>query len=177
MRKLVWGAALGVTILVSPTAVMAEGFVGLNYTQLKQDDRFFGDDTFRTGELFARIGGHINRYITTEMRVGTTVSNKTEGGEEYRFNYHVGAYVELGYQFRFLRPYLLLGYTYGEEEATLFNNVRYEDETSTVKDVSYGVGLDVNLGERLGLNAEYTQYYDVGDVTFRGPSAGIFYKF
>src|SRR5699024_6299431 len=102
----------------------------LNYTQLKQDDRFFGDDTFRTGELFARIGGHINRYITTEMRVGTTVSNKTEGDEEYRFNYHVGAYVELGYQFRFLRPYLLLGYTYGEEEATLFNNVRYEDETS-----------------------------------------------
>lgn len=173
MRKLVLGAALGAAILTSPSVAMAGGFVGLNYTRLQQNDRFFGKDHFDTGELFGRIGGHVNKYFTTEMRVGTTINEKTQGDKKYRFNYHIGAYVELGYQTRLVRPYLLLGYTYGQEQVTLS---RSKEEKSSVNDVSYGAGVDLYLSERLGINAEYVQYYDIGNVTYKGPSVGVFYR-
>lgn len=177
MRKFIWGSALSLLGAFVPAFSFADGYIGLNYTQLEQEDRFFGEGEFDTGEVFARLGGHVNRYFATELRLGSTLNDKSEGGEEYRFNYHVGAYVQLGYQFDFWRPYSLLGYTYGEEEATLNNNIRYDDATATIKDTSYGAGVDINIGENLGLNAEYVQYYDIGDVSFKGPSAGVFYKF
>lgn len=177
MRKLVLGSALGAAIFTAPSLAIAGGFVGINYTRLQQNDRFFGHDRFSTGELFGRIGGHINKYVTTEMRIGTTINDKEQGGEKYRFDYHIGGYVELGYQFHLLRPYLLLGYTFGEEKATLYNNVQYKSYKSHVHDVSYGAGVDLYLSKKIGINAEYVQYYDIGNVTFKGPSAGVFYRF
>lgn len=177
MRKLIWGSALGLLCAVVPTVSVADGYIGLNYTKLEQDDRFFGEREFDTGEVFARLGGHVNRYFATELRLGATLNDKSSGREEYRFNYHVGAYIQVGYQFSFWRPYLLLGYTYGEEEATLDNNIRYHEETASIKDTSYGAGVDINLGDSFGINAEYVQYYDIGDVSFKGPSAGFFYNF
>ena len=177
MRKLVLGAALGAAVCVAPSMAMASGFVGLNYTRLQQNDRYFGGDRFTTGEVFGRIGGRINKYVTTELRVGTTLNDKSEGKTRYQFNYHAGVYLDLGYQFRMLRPYLLLGYTFGEEEYTQDNNGSYVSQTHHLHDYSYGAGVDFYLGKRLGINAEYVQYYDIGNITYKGPSAGIFYRF
>lgn len=177
MRKSVLGAALGAVLITGPTMAMAGGFVGLNYTQLEQNDRYFGSDRFDTGELFARIGGHVNKYFTTELRLGTTVDDKSKGDTSYRFDYHVGAYAELGYQFSLLRPYLLAGYTFGREQVTRPRGGRDETEKDHINDFSYGAGVDLYLSERLGINAEYVRYYDIGNVTYKGPSAGVFYRF
>lgn len=169
--RLYVGAAL---LVLLPSMVAADdGFAGISYTQLDQNDRFFGDDNFDTGEVFGRLGAAINDYFSAEMRLGTTLADKSEGGGEYRFNYHVGGYVSLGYSFGNIRPYVMAGYTFGEEEI----EVAGEAHSDTIDDLSYGVGADVIFGEHLGANVEYTQYYDIGNVTYKGPSVGLVYQF
>lgn len=177
MRKLVLGAALSAACFVAPSVAMAGGFVGVNYTRLQQNDRYFGGDRFSTGEVFGRIGGHINKYVTTELRLGTTLSDKSQGKTRYQFNYNAGVYMELGYQFKMLRPYLLAGYTFGEEKFQKETNGTYTNESHHLHDYSYGAGVDFYLGQQLGINAEYIQYYDIGNITYKGPSVGMFYRF
>tara|TARA_B100000676_G_C17988307_1_gene793319 strand:+ start:770 stop:1285 length:516 start_codon:yes stop_codon:yes gene_type:complete len=169
----VFAGAATLLVLMPCLAAADDGFIGINYTQLEQNDRFFGDDRFDTGEVFARLGGHINEYVSAEMRLGTTLANNSEMGSEYRFNYHAGAYLAVGYRFGFVRPYALVGFTAGEEEVEGPTGTF----TNTIEDVSYGVGADVIVGEHFGANVEYTQYYDIGNVTYKGPSIGLVYQF
>ena len=135
----VFAGAATLLVLMPCLAAADDGFIGINYTQLEQNDRFFGDDRFDTGEVFARLGGHINEYVSAEMRLGTTLANNSEMGSEYRFNYHAGAYLAVGYRFGFVRPYALVGFTAGEEEVEGPTGTF----TNTIEDVSYGVGADV----------------------------------
>ena len=169
----VFAGAAALLVLMPSLSVADDGFIGINYTQLEQDDRFFRGDRFDTGEVFVRLGAHINEYFSAEMRLGTTLSDHSENNTQYRFNYHAGGYLSLGYQLGLVRPYALVGFTAGEEEfekpSRTFKN--------TIEDVSYGVGADVIFGERLGVNVEYTQYYDIGDVTYKGPSVGLVHQF
>ena len=169
----VFAGAATLLVLMPCLATADDGFIGINYTQLEQDDRFFGSDDFDTGEVFARLGGHINEYVSAEMRLGTTLTDEASDNSNYRFNYHAGAYLGLGYRFGSVRPYALVGFTAAEEKieraVRTFKN--------TIEDVSYGVGADVIFGEHLGVNVEYTQYYDIGDVTYKGPSVGLVHQF
>ena len=171
MRVFAGGATL--LVLMPCLAVADDGFIGINYTQLEQNDRFFGDDRFDTGEVFVRLGGHINEYVSAEMRLGTTLAENSEQGADYRFNYHAGAYLAAGYRFGIVRPYALVGFTAGEEEIT----TAARSFENTIEDISYGVGADIVFGEHLGINVEYVQYYDIGNVTYKGPSLGLMYQF
>lgn len=169
----VFAGAATLLVLMPSLTFADDGFIGINYTELEQNDRFFGDDRFDTGEVFARLGAHINEYVSAEMRLGTTLSDNSAKNSEYRFNYHAGAYLGLGYRFGLVRPYALVGFTAGEEEIER----AARSFTNTIEDVSYGVGADVIFGEHLGVNVEYTQYYDIGDVTYKGPSIGLVHQF
>ncbi len=141
----VFAGAAALLVLMPSLSVADDGFIGINYTQLEQDDRFFR----------------------------TTLTDEASDNSKYRFNYHAGAYLGLGYRFGSVRPYALVGFTAAEEKIERavwsFKN--------TIEDVSYGVGADFIFGERLGVNVEYTQYYDIGDVTYKGPSVGLVHQF
>ena len=173
-----------------PLAAQAGVYMGINYVQMTQDNRFgFDSDakTFNTGELFFKLGGVINQYVSTELRAGTTAVAKKESetagiytyDAKYQFNYHAGLYGKFGLPLGVFHPYILLGYTFGQEQVETFSGDCncVEKTTGNLHDTSYGAGLDLDLGKRLGLNAEYTQYYDVGSVKFRGPSFGVYYRF
>jgi len=68
----VFAGAAALLVLMPSLSVADDGFIGINYTQLEQDDRFFRGDRFDTGEVFVRLGAHINEYVSAEMRLGTT---------------------------------------------------------------------------------------------------------
>jgi hypothetical protein len=159
--------------LLMSSAAFAEGYWGINYAMPEQDDRFFGEETFDTGEVFFRLGGDINDIFSAEIRAGATVSPKEEDDVTFEHNYLIGGFVRADHEMGMFKPYVLLGLIRGEE--TLKTNVA--TYTDGFDDIAGGVGVDMQFGQALGLNLEYTHYYDIGDVTLRGPSAGIYWKF
>ena len=151
-----------------------QGYVGLSYAQPEQNDRFFGDDRFDTGEIFFRLGGHLNEIFDSELRLGTTVSTKTGNGREFGHDYIASLLLRAGYDMGIFRPYVAVGLTYGKEWLELAGGSKAREKFD---DVSYAAGVDVSLGERVGVNLEYMQYYDIGNVTLKGPSAGVIWRF
>lgn len=183
MKKLLAAALCSLTALSFPLAAQAEAYFGINYTQIQQDNRFSnqgfeaGQDDFKTGDVFLRLGGVVNKYVSAEMRVGSTAVPKKDGNREYRFNYNAGLYGKLSLPLGFVSIYSLVGYTWGEEQMKTTVGNDEKNDRGHLHDWTIGSGLDINLGEHLGINAEYTVYYDIGKVQFMGPSAGVFYRF
>lgn len=151
-----------------------QGYIGISYAQPEQNDRFFGDDRFDTGEVFVRLGGHLNKVFDAELRVGTTLSSKTGNGREFGHDYLASLMLRAGYDVGAFHPYVAVGLTYGKEWLELANG---SEANESFDDVSYAIGTDISLGERLGVNVEYMQYYDIGNVTMKGPSAGVIWRF
>lgn len=153
----------------------AESFVGLNYAVPEQDDRFFGSgDRFDTGDVFIRLGAEMNDIFVSELRAGATVSPNEENNLSFEHDYMYGGYLRAQYKLGPLVPYVIAGVTAGKESLEANSGVRF---TEKFDDISYGAGLDLRVGDHLGLNAEFTRYYDIGNVMLRGPSAGIFFRF
>lgn|SRR5690606_9892731 len=164
--------------LVLGTSSMAQadeysGYVGVNYAVIEQDDRFFREGEFDTGELYARIGGHITRYFAGELRLGTTLSPKEKNNVEFVHNYTVSALLRLQYPMGMITPYLAFGGSRISEEVTIGGNAT----SSAFNDRSAGLGADINLGANWGLNVEYFQLSDKDDNQRNGPSVGIQYNF
>lgn len=151
-----------------------QGYVGVSYADLEQNDRFFGKDRFSTNEVFFRLGGRLTEIFEAELRAGTTVSPEEKGGVEFQHNYLVSGFLRAGYAIGPVRPYVAVGYTYGEEKLDA-GGAGSDDKT--FNDASYAVGVDLNVSQQLGINIELTQYYDIGNVTLKGPSAGVIWRF
>lgn len=149
------------------------GFVGVSYAQLEQYDRFFGGDRFDTGEVFVRVGGRLNDIFDSELRVGATIQKEDDALQEFSHDYIVTGLLRAGYQWGIVRPYLAAGYTVGRERLKV-GNTKFRDR---FRDFSYGGGVDVSLGQRVGLNVELLNYYDIGNLRLQGPSAGVFWRF
>ncbi|MCB1836984.1 MAG: porin family protein [Alcanivoracaceae bacterium] len=178
MKKLL-GSAAGAALIMVSSLAQANGYIGVNYAQLEQDDRFFGGENFETGEAIARLGGHINPYFAGELRVGTTVVPEedtevvTTLETEVRHEYYISAMLRLHYKMGFITPYVAAGVSRVSEK--LENSAG--SDSSTEMDTSYAAGIDLNFGERWGLNAEYFQLADINGAKRIGPSVGFFFNF
>lgn len=183
--KRIWGALAVVGLSCVAVSAQAGAYLSLGYAQHKQDDRFFGGDTFDTGDVVVKLGGEVNRWFGVEMRAGTTAnSNKDDlrglpGVEgEYRMRYFYGAYARLNLANpTFVTPYILGGHTWSEEKLKV-HAPGGGSYTDTWDDNSYGAGLDFSLSRRFGLNLEY-MFYRINDdnVTIKGPSASAVWRF
>ena len=83
------------------------------------------------------------------------------------------AFLRAGYPLGAVTPYVEVGYTVGKEQVER----QVGGGSETFKDLSYGAGIDLHLGESLGLNLEFTQYYDIGHQRLQGPSVGLLWRF
>jgi len=167
------------TAVAFPLAANAEAYIGVNYTQMEQNNQYRGSflsnkGSFETGEVFFKLGGVINKYVASEVRVGTTAAEETDGDRTFRFNYHVGLYGKAMLPIGPVSPYIIGGHTWGEIEASIGSGNK---NTGTLEDWSIGGGIDINLGKTVGINAEYMRYYYIGNVRYRGPSVGLYYRF
>ena len=172
-------AGLGGLLLVGGAMaddnLFTQGYVGVSYYQLEQDDRFFGDSRFDTGELFVRVVGNINEYFSSELRLGATVADNTDSGIEFRHNYLVTGLLRAGWPLGPVTPYLAVGHTWGEERWEFSGTA----QRATFNDWSYGAGIDMDLGERLGVSLEMIQHYENlnGNVSLRGAGLGAYWRF
>ena len=183
------GLVLTGQVAANEGSIFQQGYVGVSYYHAKQDNRFFGDGErdsyFETGELFVRLVGNINEYFSSEMRLGTTIDANSDDlqpalaptyGEEgeFRHDYIFSAFLRLGHRFGNVKPYVAGGYTWGRE--------RFEpDEGSTLRetfdDFAMAAGIDIDLGDRMGINIEAVEYYEIGNIRLRGPGAGFYWRF
>lgn len=178
------GACLASTAsMASQASEPGQVYVGISYVELEQYDlnRFFNGGRFESGDVVARLGSHLNRYFSSELRLATTINPKegrssftqppsqAEFGRDYMFS----GFLRAGYPLGPVRPYVAVGYTFGKER---FKYAGGKDR-DTFRDTSLAAGIDLALGEHLGVNLEFTQYYDIGHGRLQGPSAGLFWNF
>lgn len=175
MNKVIANIVAGVTFLGWSSVALADeasqGYVGVNYIQFETYDRFFGGDRINTGDLMVRVGGHLNEYFLSELRVGATVSPEEQANVEYANDYFVGGFLRMHKQLSIFTPYVGVSYTYIKES--------FAGNSGTLEDFGYAAGLDVSLGKRLGINAEYWMMTGdpIDDIDRKGPSVGAFYRF
>lgn len=178
MKKLSAGLlalVLGITGATMAQANERPAYLALSYYQLTQDeDRFFGEEDFSTGEGMVRFGGHITSWLAAEWRAGRTVTKEDTDESEYYHRYLLGLYAKLGFQAGPVYPYVLGGYTRGRE-------IFKDDTVGTSKGIfgewSVGAGVDIDITEAIGINVEYFHVYEIGDVKLSGPGAGLYWRF
>lgn len=157
-----------------PDLAGPQGFIGINYAQIEQNDRFFGDDKFSTGEIMLRVGGYLNPNFVAELRIGTTALEEEEAGVRFRNEYFVTGMLRAQKEIGPLTPYLGLGYSKVNEQLPSGDSYEFYDWSGAV-------GLDLMLGEQLGINGEIFLLTLNGkpenNIDRKGPSVGIFYRF
>ncbi|MCC1496916.1 outer membrane beta-barrel protein [Alcanivorax sp. 1008] len=154
----------------------SNAYIGVNYMIIEQDSRFVPGDTIDTGETVVRFGGEINEYFSSELRVGMTTASVKDGAAELKNLYSIGGLLRVRKEYGSLTPYLGLGYMWTREELSGAGPLSGE---ATVADVAAAVGVDISLGENLGLNLEYfaLTMKPISDINRTGPSAGVFWRF
>lgn len=176
MKKSLASLLAGVALIGASAAQAYDGFVGINYINMEQNDRFFGEERFTTGDVMVRFGGQINEYFLSELRLGATAAPKEEGNVKFSNDYYVGPFLRVQKPMGIFTPYAGVGYMWLKERVKSGGTA-----TAKLSDMTYGIGFDIGLGERLGVNAEYfVLSYDGdprGQIDRKGPSLGVFYKF
>lgn len=131
------------------------------------------DDDLDLGAIVGRFGTQLNEIVALEARLGTGVSDDSLYGISLDLNYMYGIYAKAGFEANGFYPYAVLGYTKGELEAS-YSGYHYNESDN---DLSYGVGVDYALTDRVSGNIEYMSYMDKDDYELNGFSAGFTYKF
>lgn len=166
---------LVVGIILSGTA-WSESWVAVNGATLEQDNRFYRaqKERLETSEAFFRLGADMNNIFASELRAGASTAATEKFNYSFEHDYIVGGFLRAQYEIGVFSPYVITGVIRGQESVIMPSGAR---ATGKFDDVAGGVGLDITFGDHFGINAEFMRYYDIGNVSLRGPSAGIFWQF
>jgi|GEM_PF-1443603 len=194
MRKLLVAVVAGVIGVSASTAqadsLKTTGYVGISQADLKQYNPYFADGKkhIKTQTTFIRVGGDINEYFSSELRVGTSTKTKkgpaNQGtadslninqGEKATYSHFVvaSALLKAGYPVGPIKPYVAVGYTFGKEKVS----ANGKDEKANYDHYTYGAGVDVSLGRRVLLSGEWLQYDNHAGVRVKGPAVGLAVRF
>jgi|SRR5690554_823306 len=169
------GVLVSATVGLSTLANAREtnAYIGINYTIIEQEPDFASEE-FDTGDLSIRFGGDISEYFSSELRLGATVKSAEDkvSGVEFMHDFSIGGLLRLRKEMGPITPYVGVGYMWTKARLSGVGS-------STEGDIAAAAGLDISLGEKLGLNVEYfaLTLESVGDTNRSGPSAGLFWRF
>ncbi|AOY87692.1 hypothetical protein BKP64_05630 [Marinobacter salinus] len=146
-------------------------YTGLNYTFVNLDA---GAEDADVGTLSAKVGVMATPFLGVEARGGFGVDDDRIGSVDYSLDNFFGGYATFNLKNQSpITPYAILGFTRVEVEAQSFLGTATEDET----DVSYGLGLNMEVAPNVSGNLEYMRYYDDEDVTVDGLGVGVQFNF
>ncbi|MEM8593934.1 MAG: porin family protein [Pseudomonadota bacterium] len=145
-------------------------------------ERLEGDKTKLDGaSMNTALGKRFNENLAAEVRLGFGIMGDTdevdEGSIEFKVGYTTGAYAKIGRNItRAFHPYALLGYTHMEVELSEDGIDKEED----INGLTYGVGMDFNLGKSTAINAEISRFddeYNGEDVQYERITLGLVKRF
>lgn len=146
---------------------------GLNYSFVNIDADNAGDAD--VGTLSGKVGGLVIPYFGLEARAGFGVADETVNGVDFSLDNFYGGYATLNLANESpVTPYAILGFTRVELEADFGTLGSQKDDDS---DVSYGVGVNLDITPELAGNLEYMRYYDGDDVTIDALGVGATLRF
>ncbi len=151
---------------------MGELYTGLNYSFINLDADRVGDAD--VGTLSAKVGVMATPLLGLEARAGFGVDEDRIGIADYSLDNFYGGYATFNLANPSpVTPYAVLGFTRVEVEADSPLGTATEDDT----DVSYGIGLRVEVAPSVSGNLEYMRYYEDDDVTVDGLGLGVQFNF
>lgn|SRR5690554_465474 len=170
-------AVLSVACLSANVALAEKNYAGGSIAFVDYSEEGISDDASLT-MLAGRLGTKFNENFSGEIRVGLGIGDDSVdvlGTEvDVELDSMFGAYVRGGLQAAdSFYPYVVLGYTRGELTASVPGFSDSESES----DVSFGLGADVDINEKLTLNIEYMNYFDKDGAEVDGFSFGLVTKF
>lgn len=129
---------------------------------------------------------------TTFLADGTNeLTTKTESSNaSLKLKYYTGVYLRGTLPVAdVIFPYAIIGATHVKMDTDITNNSTLVSPTKneSKRDVtslsgsgtgfSYGVGIDIPMAINFDLNLEYMSYYDKDEISLKGFSAGVTYRF
>lgn len=152
-------------------------YAGGTFLVLDYSESGFEDASLNA--LGGRIGRQFNENFSGEIRAGFGVGDDSVNvfgtDVDVELNHFFGGYLRGGIPVGpSLYPYAIAGYTRGEAEASVSG---VGSVTESESDVSYGIGIDIQLSENLDLNIEHMNYLDKDDTEIDGFSAGFAWRF
>jgi len=132
-----------------------------------------GSETFTPSVLVVKAGYELLPFVAAEVRVGTGISSGTRDSFDLKREVDVGmlygGYLKLQTGHKEFNPYLLVGYT--SLELDIKGPMISGDGDD--EDVSFGIGIEAALSDKLYFNLEFMEYYDVDDITARAIGVGL----
>lgn len=175
-------ATLGLSIAL-PMAATANPFLGVNYTRAELD----GDVDAGFNTLSLRAGYEFTNWLAIEARYGAGLDRDNSREQvgpfsvdiKYEVEHYYGAYGRLTLPNDTpFKPYIIAGYTEAELEGTgKVGGIRVGKVKAKGDAFSYGAGVNLDLSERLFVNAEYMRLLDEDDVEVDGFTLGVSYRF
>lgn len=168
-------------ISVTSASLAGESYFGGGLAAVKYAEDGI-DDEASMKALYGRFGSYLNEYFSAEMRFGLgvdegTVTERVLGMSvdvDVELNHFIGAYIRGGVPVTSgFTPYVIVGFTRAEVEASLSGFSATADESDT----SYGLGADIDVGESVKLNIEYMNYIDKDGGELDGVSIGLLKTF
>ncbi len=178
MYKRMAFATLFLSSVFCSTAQAEDGYYGGNFSFLKYSEQGVSDDASLTA-IYGRLGTSFNENFSGELRVGLGMGDDSvefdglDVGVELDSMY--GAYVRAGAPVsESFFPYIVFGYTRGEITASVSG---FGSASASESDVSFGLGSDISVSQRVSINLEYMNYLDKEGGEISGFSLGVAGKF
>ena len=120
-------------------------------------------DTGKNNKVELDLEAEARRVLSVEARVGFGAGDDTVGLVNAEMDDMYGLYLRGVIPIGMFKPYVIAGYTSADFSSNSFS----EDDS----DISYGLGLDLMLGDSLALNAEYMRLMEFENAI--GTSADV----
>jgi len=183
-KQLIIGSAVAIA-LASTSAFAAGpvqgGYIGANYIAATFEEDDFVEDV-DLDILSFKAGAKVNPYVAFEARAGFGIGDDsaTFGSvtASIEADYLLGAYGVFGIPNESpVYPYAVLGYSKGELTLKATGPGGSASASASESDISYGIGANLTITEKVDLNAEYMQFIDKDGAEISGLTVGAVYRF
>ncbi len=179
------GAIAAIAVgLSAPTLANAASDFYIGANLIRVTDKGDAAPAIHPLALGLKVGMELTPNFAVEARAATGIKHDSANVSgldvDLKVDHLFGVYAKGRVEIGSVAPYLLLGYSRGQETATVkaFGVSQSEAHGS----FSYGIGVDVPVSERVSINAEWAQLVKGTDnagvgFSIRGLALGMTYKF
>ena len=181
--KNVFNTLVACGLCMDHSVAVAENYASVNYLAGKYEES--GIENLSSGMLSVTLGTEISENLSVEGRYAFGISDDSTSFEdedlgnidtEFELARYYGVYARFGAPVGDLKPYALVGYSDVKVDLT-FTATEFGgasgSESDSDSDVSYGVGADLAINDRIDANVEYLRLYDNDGAEVSGISLGL----